>query len=35
MSQRAGLGGHQQPLLPLIQVRQHRLKLRAQHFHHI
>jgi len=35
MAQRAGLTGHHQPLLTLIQVRQHRLELRPQDIHHI
>jgi hypothetical protein len=30
-----GLGGQYQPLLPFVQVRQHRLELRPQRLHHV
>lgn len=33
MTQRSSLTGHHQPLLPLVQVRQHRLELRPQRLH--
>jgi hypothetical protein len=35
MTQRAGLAGHHQSLLSLVQMRQHRLELRLQRVHHI
>lgn len=35
MAKRPGLTGHHQPLLTLIQMRQHRLELGPKGIHHI